>query len=80
MTPSFADRLRKRHELAMNEHKRCKQLLGEGKMSQACFDQQFRGAVAVKGGEAFIAIQKAFHQWVNENNEHQAKDITMAQS
>lgn len=57
----------KRNEIAMAEYRKCKKLLADGKMSEATFKKNFRGAVALRTGTAYKHIDEEYRAWLKKN-------------
>lgn len=60
-------KMKKYHEIAMAEWKAAKARKEAGKMSAETFKKNFRGAVALRSGQAYGKIKKAYHAWLKEH-------------
>ena len=55
------------HRIAMAEYREAKKRRENGKMSEATFKKNFRGAVALSSGQAYANIKKTYHAWLKKH-------------
>lgn len=60
-------KMKKYHEIAMEEWRKAKQRKENGEMSEETFKKNFRGAVALRSGKAYANIQKEYHAWLKKH-------------
>ena len=60
-------KMKKYHEIAMEEWRKAKHRKETGQMSAETFKKNFRGAVALRSGKAYANIKKQYHAWLKEH-------------
>lgn len=60
-------KMKKYHELLMEEWRNAKARKEKGTMSAETFKKNFRGCCAIQTGKAYANIQKKYHAWLKEN-------------
>lgn len=60
-------KMKKYHEIAMEEWRKAKHRKENGEMSAETFKKNFRGAVALRSGKAYANIKKQYHAWLKKH-------------